>query len=167
MHSNCERIAALMSDYVDESLEPRERAQVAAHIEMCGGCRREAERTKRLVARLGSLSVERAPCDLWPSVARRIAERRTRRRMQDWFRAAGWRMVAVPAAVAAAAVIILSLYLSRTPAPVNPPRGVAQASAEYSAYMQAYSQFRSAQPLSDRASLAAAAHLQRRETILH
>jgi len=165
MESDCRNVAALISDFVDGSLGPREQALVASHIEGCERCRREVERTREIVARLDSLGGNRAPLYLWPCVARRIDERRTRRSLSSRFRIMpGWRMVLIPAAAAAAvAFFLLGPMHPAGPKLPQSPAAVAQASAELSAYMQAYSQFRSAQPLSDRAAIAAAAHLERED----
>lgn len=120
-------------------------------------CRREIERSRLLMAHLRGLAEEGSPADLWPGVAHRIAAGRTDSGLLRRLAALGWRAVLAPAAVAAVAAVFFALQ------PSQPPADPQRASAEYRAYMQAYTRFRSAQPLSDSAAIAAASQLQRQE----
>lgn len=159
MRDNCRAVAALVSDYIDEVLEPRTQALVTAHIETCEHCRHEVELTKALVTRLTNLSGNSVPVDLWDGVAARLPERRIGLGLVGRIRTAfNWRMIALPAAVAAAATLIFAVK------PSEPPTAPS-ASVEYNAYMQAYSGFRGQQVLSDRAAITAASQLQRREAV--
>lgn len=157
MRTDCKEIAAFVSDYVDDCLDPRKRDRVSAHVESCEHCRLEVEKTRRLVMRLSGLGKERAPIDLWQGASTRIARIPSSpgvmRRIAS---AARWKIIAVPAA-AAAVLFMLNLY--------EQPQSQPQASAEYRAYMQAYSRFRSQQALADSGAIAAATQLQRREAV--
>jgi anti-sigma factor RsiW len=162
MRNECRKTKELISGYVDGNLGPRERTLVAEHVLLCDGCREELERTKLLVAELRGLSGEQVCRDLWPGVASRIA---TRPAEHKWgFRSAlGWGVLTIPAAAAAAIIF----FTMKAPEPQKPAPAPAQqmASAEYQAYVQAYSMFRSTQPLSDRATIPAATQLQRLEAV--
>lgn len=164
MLNECKKTKELISGYVDGNLSPRERMLVAEHILLCDDCRKEVERTKLLVTELRGLSGENAPVDLWREVSSRINTHPTEHKRR--FRSAlGWGALTIPAAAAAA----MLFFTLRSPEPQKPAPSKASAqqmaSAEYQAYVQAYSRFRSTQPLSDRATIPAATQLQRREAV--
>ena len=158
MNGDCKKIAALISDYIDEKLRPFEQKMVEDHIAVCGSCQSEVEQTKNLVSRLAGLSSQSVPFDLWPAVASRLPEQQHKGFMERVFSGFRWKAVALAVPAAAAAVMVFVLR-SPQPAPtVSKPSQ--QVSAEYQAYIQAYSEFRSVQPLSDHAAISAVAELQ-------
>ncbi|MEN6373050.1 MAG: zf-HC2 domain-containing protein [Armatimonadota bacterium] len=169
MHNECEKVKDLISGYVDDSLTISDRTLVAAHIAVCDRCRQAVNETRLLVTRLSGLSGNRAGFDLWPSVAERIAENKRRHTFRHpvlSFRS--WKTFAIPAAAVAAGLLFITVR------PAGPPPAVKakaaayqqqQASTEYKAYIQAYSRFRSAQPLTDRGAIGAVEQLNRRETV--
>lgn len=165
MRSECERVGNLISDYVDDGLSPAERAYVAAHVEVCEKCSRELERARRLVGRLGGLSEEKPPYDLWPAIAHKISTPPRGRTIKDRVVAlVGWRVIAVSAAAATAVLLIFLAHPVHQPGPADRGRDVAESSAEYRAYTQAYASFRGQQSLTDRDVVAAAAQLQHNES---
>ncbi len=164
MKSECDKIAVLISDYADGKLDAGEQARLEAHLAACNECRLKVEQTRLLIEHLRILSGEHAPCDLWSMVSARIATQDHRGFLSRLITAAGWKTFAFAAPAAAAIVLgVMALRPSQPPVPPVKPVAASQqvASTEYKAYIQAYSEFRSAQPLSDKAALAAAAQLQR------
>ncbi len=59
--------------YLDDRLDPPERAAVEAHVAGCSDCRRELGALRTLAHRLDVLPLEPMPMDLTPLVLRRIA----------------------------------------------------------------------------------------------
>jgi hypothetical protein len=158
MHNDCKKIAALVSDYIDEKLGPIERMMIEKHIAECGSCQLTVRQTKNLVSRLGALSSQSVPFDLWPAVVNRLTERQHKGFIERLFPSFAWKAVALTLPAAAA---VFMAFVFRSPHPVpTVSKPAQQTSAEYRAYVQAYSGFRSAQPLSDPAAIAAATELQ-------
>ena len=59
--------------YLDDRLDPAERAAVEAHLAACSDCQRELNALRALAARLDALPIEPMPVDLTTLVLRRIA----------------------------------------------------------------------------------------------
>lgn len=57
----CENIAALLSEFHDDVLEPEKSKTVSGHLEGCAACRGEYDRLTRLKGALGSLRKIEAP----------------------------------------------------------------------------------------------------------
>jgi anti-sigma factor RsiW len=55
----CQRIADMLSDFLDEEIGPRERREVTLHLEGCSGCARFAA---ELAATIGALQGLRGTC---------------------------------------------------------------------------------------------------------
>ncbi|MEN6520656.1 MAG: zf-HC2 domain-containing protein [Armatimonadota bacterium] len=169
MRKECEKVKGLISGYVDDNLTIRDRTLVADHIAVCDECRQSVEETRLIVTRLSGLSGNRVEFDLWPAVAERITEQKRKRAFRYpvlSFRR--WKMFAIPAAAVAAGLIFITVRPAGPPPAAKAKPAVSQqqqASAEYKAYIQAYSRFRSAQPLTDRGALGAVTQLNRRETV--
>ena len=70
-----------LSDYLDDELPARDRAEVDAHLAQCGACRDVLAELKGVAFRAAALRDEEAPpaADLWPRVANRIRTESTRR----------------------------------------------------------------------------------------
>jgi anti-sigma factor RsiW len=65
---------ARLSEYLDDELDPAERAELETHLDGCAECRTTLEQLRRVVARAARL-VEAPPAeDLWPGIADRIRE---------------------------------------------------------------------------------------------
>lgn len=72
----CDELTELVTDYLEDALEPDERARLEAHLEVCEGCRAYLEQVRQTVLVLGHLPAE----ELSPA---------SRERVLDAFRA--WR----------------------------------------------------------------------------
>jgi len=57
MNKECETCQALISGYLDDELDPGERAALEAHIASCPVCRDELEKMRRLVSASSDLRV--------------------------------------------------------------------------------------------------------------
>ena len=70
-----------LSEYLDDELPPRERAQLESHLDGCAECAATLAELRRVVARAHALESTGPAADLWPGIAARIgaapAERRT------------------------------------------------------------------------------------------
>ncbi len=60
----CRRTKNLLSAYLDEELDPRQRQAVDAHLPKCSACRKLLEELRSTVQLIGDLPKERAPEDL-------------------------------------------------------------------------------------------------------
>jgi len=71
---------ARLSEYLDDELDPSERAELETHLDACAECRTALEQLRRVVARAARLVLADAPPaeDLWPGIADRIHERPAR-----------------------------------------------------------------------------------------
>lgn len=58
---NCHDVRELLSALLDDALDPRERAQVQAHLEGCADCRRELDGLRSTVSLLSRVERPRAP----------------------------------------------------------------------------------------------------------
>jgi predicted anti-sigma-YlaC factor YlaD len=111
---------AALSDWLDDELDPRERADAEGHLASCEGCRNALQATSEVVAlaraRAERLGAAMAPEELWERVAALTIHART-------LRAYHWRRWRVP--LAAAGVILVlgavvtakaAMNLANTPA---------------------------------------------------
>jgi anti-sigma factor RsiW len=66
-----------LSDYLDEELEPSERAAIEIHLRDCADCAATLAALRRVVGRAQSLSEHtiKPDADLWPGISARIARR--------------------------------------------------------------------------------------------
>ncbi len=65
---------ARLSEYLDDELDPAERAELETHLDRCAECRTTLEQLRRVLARAARL-VDAPPAeDLWPGIADRIHE---------------------------------------------------------------------------------------------
>jgi anti-sigma factor RsiW len=55
MKMKCEDVRLQLSAFQDDELEDDVRTRIAAHVEECGGCRRELEQLKQAVAQVARL----------------------------------------------------------------------------------------------------------------
>lgn len=72
---DCEEVRELMSDYVDEELEPASKQRVEAHVGGCVRCRRVLANLRTTLDRLAHLSDHRAVDAAEPDEDERAAER--------------------------------------------------------------------------------------------
>lgn len=118
MKRDCRWVNDQLAGYREGWLDAPERAEVEAHLSMCGVCRRELEADALLSAVLAERRPVEVPDVSWSDVRRRagLADRRPILGRLAW---------AVPAALAAA-VVGVWLSAPRTPA----PNGTAVAAAD-------------------------------------
>lgn len=64
MPDRCEDVEPLCSAWLDETLDPADRATVDAHLRRCAACSDEVESLRRVRDLLGNLPVRRLPSDL-------------------------------------------------------------------------------------------------------
>ena len=68
-----DRYTDRLSDYIDdEDLDPRERAEIEAHLEACSGCRTVVGELRAVAARAASLPDTAPEANLWSGIADRI-----------------------------------------------------------------------------------------------
>lgn len=68
-----DRYTDRLSDYIDdEDLDPRERAEIEAHLEVCSGCRTVLGELRAVAARAASLPDTAPEANLWSGIADRI-----------------------------------------------------------------------------------------------
>ena len=68
-----------LSEYLDDELDPRERASLEAHLADCDSCRTDLAELRAVVARAQGLTDTAPAADLWPGVEARIAPPAMRR----------------------------------------------------------------------------------------
>jgi tetratricopeptide (TPR) repeat protein len=73
-----------LSDYLDDELEPAERAQVTAHLETCSECATVLQELQSVVARAQTLPSAPPRANLWPAIEARLARRSPFARIGDW-----------------------------------------------------------------------------------
>jgi anti-sigma factor RsiW len=102
---------ALLADYVDGTLDERERAVVDAHLETCAGCREEVELARGAVTALASLLEVPVPLGVTGPVLAEAGARSERRRSAAWQRLQ-W-VAGAAAAAALVAVVVLGGGIGR------------------------------------------------------
>jgi hypothetical protein len=70
---DCKQCRERLHDFLDETLEAAERAQVSAHAADCDACRRELEELRKAAALVGSLDELPEPAGFLQAVRERIA----------------------------------------------------------------------------------------------
>lgn len=122
----CETIRDLLDEYVDRTLDARERAEITAHLDGCEACRAEEQALRALLAAAARLPGETVPRrDLWPAVAAEIRSAPVVPLRPARPRAPVFGSLAAAAALVAA-VSGLALF---TGPPAGPPAAGATASA--------------------------------------
>lgn len=159
---NCEKIAELMSDYVDGCLPECDCSKLEEHLRSCPQCRQQLESMRFLVDSLGCLSGCKAPVNCWPEVRQRILSRQQAK--AAWYTLFFRPVVAVPAAVGAAALALILAWPSVVDEPVptqvvTPP--------EYVHYIGAHSAVQSRQMLTDPDVTFIAAELEKATLVSH
>ncbi len=132
---NCDRVDALLDEYLDGDLPRAVAGAVAEHLRGCGACSSAEAGLRELRRSARGLPAEIEPArDLWPGIADRLVRRPAGR----WRHGGRWYSLAAAAAlvVAAGAVVIgVSLVHRRATAvaarrAAGPERGVAAASLD-------------------------------------
>jgi hypothetical protein len=115
-----------LSEYLDDELPPRERADLESHLTGCAECSATLAELRRVVARARALESTGPAADLWPGIAARIgaapAERRTGARAQGRF------TFSLPQLLAAGIALMVlsggSVWLLRPGTPATPVASV-------------------------------------------
>ena len=130
MHPN----DAAITDYIDGTLDVRERAEIDRHLESCAACRRLVEDFREIKGVAASLDLREPPVRSWTRIERAIkleGPPRAARRSPDWAqpRTLAW--------LAAAAILVLATTVGLTimtngARPSAPPaeRTIAQPAAD-------------------------------------
>ena len=152
----CVRIVDLLPEYDAGLLREAESERVAAHLERCGPCRREAvalQRTREILSATRPLQPAR---DLWQEVARGLAPRRVR---PAWWAAVvptrrGWSVVGVAATLLV--LVIVGLVAHPLAGHLSAPgaRLVMAADADTAQYVRWHAKASMAGGLADRYALA-------------
>ena len=117
MKMECREVRENLSTWLDRELPPEEHDALAAHLEGCGGCRRELAQLRALEAALGNLSAP-APTQVAEKVLARLRARGQRGRRS------GWQSLALAASLVLG--IILGGGLARDFYPVTSETAVAE-----------------------------------------
>jgi hypothetical protein len=108
-----------LSEYLDGTLEPAERAALETHLADCAACTATLAELRRVVARAQALDDRSPAADLWPRIASRIGARGA---VLPFARRAGRRFSFTVPQLAAAGIALVALSLAggwlalRTPA---------------------------------------------------
>ena len=88
--TDCQKIAALLDDFVDGALNTEDRQAVDEHVASCPDCRAELEAIQAVVRAARNLASEAtSDRDLWPGIADRLeTPAPARRRSRQWLTAA-------------------------------------------------------------------------------
>ena len=109
---NCRSVRRRLSEYLDGEVPAPRQAAIAAHLEVCAGCRDELEAMRRAGEALKTLSAVEAAPDLTGDLRRRLAAPAARRLRVGWVGAA---------AVAAVGIAIGCLLWLSPPEPAPRP----------------------------------------------
>ncbi len=130
----CADIKALMSEYLDDALDPRTKEALDEHISTCGSCEKELGALKAVIHELGSLKPKAAPDDFLDRLHERLERgtilERVRRKLFSPFHIKFPLELAGAALVAVLVFAVLNVQLAqRGTAPrsdVFGPAGVAE-----------------------------------------
>lgn len=153
---NCKKVSDLMSDYVDEILPEKIRADFELHIKECDECRDGLRVMNDMLADLNSLGGQQIPVNCWASVRERIIERKTRKPL--WY---SWILKPAIAAPVFALCLLLTIFLAWPDNIKDPQVTNLVSDAEYSRYIGAHSNLQSQQAFSDPDVIFISAELER------
>ncbi|HOW42409.1 MAG TPA: zf-HC2 domain-containing protein [Candidatus Omnitrophota bacterium] len=71
----CPQAKELLSQYLDDMLEPQEKAQLEQHLEACSACKDKLAQLKRYAGTMAALPKVKAPADFLEKVQERIERR--------------------------------------------------------------------------------------------
>lgn len=122
-----------LSEYIDETLSPKERGALEAHLAGCGECRATLAELRRVVARARTLDDGPPAADLWPGIATQIgvatATARVRRRFSFTVPQLAAASVALALVSGGTAWLLVRQPVATAPAPA--PRSTAIMAADY------------------------------------
>lgn len=63
-HLTCQEFVEVLTDYLEDALDPAERAEIERHIVICRGCSNYIEQMRSTISLLGRVAEESADDDL-------------------------------------------------------------------------------------------------------
>jgi anti-sigma factor RsiW len=127
----CERVTERLDDYLDGELDEAAFQEVELHLAACASCREEERGLRAVIAQAAALPRRVEPSrDLWPEIASEVE----RRRRYTLLRAVGTRPGAWAAGLAAAAAVVVAVWVVprrdvKAPVAAVTPPAVAQPAA--------------------------------------
>ena len=113
---HCSQITDLLSEYVDDVLDPTTRARVEEHLADCQTCTAELASLRTYLEAMGSLPQAQAPADLLASVHERLEHHGFFRRLLTWlFFPLRVKLPFEAAGLVAASVLVVLLYRGTDP----------------------------------------------------
>ncbi|MGD2126906.1 MAG: zf-HC2 domain-containing protein, partial [Desulfobacteraceae bacterium] len=104
----CSEIKALLSEYVDETLDTQTKALVDQHLSSCSDCQKELASLRALIKELGSLEAVEPPKDFLNQLHERLEQRsRFSRFIQSLFVPM---RIKIPLQVASAAIMAILVF---------------------------------------------------------
>ena len=70
----CDTIKEMLSDYIDNSLEPSLKSQIKEHLEACLGCKKLVQQVKAITAQLNQAPKVKASAEFEKNLRSRIKE---------------------------------------------------------------------------------------------
>ena len=120
----CERMETMLIAYLDGKTPAEAAREVEAHLAACAACRTRAEEFRRLWGVLETVPLVEPS----PAFDARLRERIAAEPQRAWF---GWLIPAPRFAFAVALLLVLSVWISLPPAPVEQPPTNARTEEEF------------------------------------
>lgn len=79
MNDACEQIEPMLSAYLDDELDPQERAEVERHLDRCAGCARELDELRGVVHAAEELAAPSVDDAAWDAFLDKVYNRLERR----------------------------------------------------------------------------------------
>jgi len=159
MNSYCNKIRPLISEYIDEALDPRRSAEVDRHLTSCAECRQIADDFRANKSVLASMPLRQTSSNFDAALAQRIAAVNQQRAKQSWLariaealrpsRTNVWRPAfATMAAVTVVASTMFALRIQPSTPSVHPTTSAAEQALIQQCVVQ-HRSYAEAQPLND------------------
>ncbi len=135
---NCDKVANLISDYLDGHLAVQARSEFESHVGGCDNCASELRQTRSMLQELAALGGCKSPVDCWGHVRRHTIRSRPQ---VLWRRYLLRPAAAVPALAAVLLLAALLIWPGSTPEPVRAHSAVSV--SEYTLYVSEHSRLQS------------------------
>jgi hypothetical protein len=106
--TDCSEIRNLLSEYMDDALDAKDKALADEHLRTCPACREELESLQSLVKELGAIPSVKAPSDFLDQLHKRMEQPSKLSKMRNWFFYP--LRVKIPLQLAGAAVTALIIF---------------------------------------------------------
>jgi hypothetical protein len=106
--TDCSGIRTLLSEYLDDALDPKAKAIADEHLRTCPACREELDSLKTLVKGLGSIESVKAPADFLDQLHKRMERPSKMSKVREWLFYP--LRVKIPLQLAGAAVMALIIF---------------------------------------------------------